>query len=96
MVGQTPAQHSGIHRSIHYMIIEGETAGTWRYSFSIGDRNYSGTVQAVLGLLAARRVRMKIDRVLRQNASIDHQSRQRVEKEVETPAPLVPPADPKG
>ena len=77
------------------MIIEGEVAGTWRYSFSIGDRNFSGTVEAVLGLLAARRVMMKINRVLRQNASIDHQSRQRVEKEVETPAPLVPPAEAK-
>ncbi|MCS3452967.1 MULTISPECIES: hypothetical protein [Bradyrhizobium] len=95
MVGETPAQHSGIHRSIHYMIIEGEAAGTWRYSFSIGDRNFAGTVQAVLGLLAARRVRMKIDRMLRQSASTDHQSRQRPEKEAETPAPPVPPTDPK-
>ncbi|MGX1349835.1 hypothetical protein AB7M49_003411 [Bradyrhizobium elkanii] len=95
MVEETRAQHSGIHRSIHYAIIEGEAAGTWRYSFSVGDRNFSGTVQAVLGLLAARRVRMKIDRVLRQNASIDDQCSQRPEKEGETPPPLVPPADPK-
>jgi hypothetical protein len=95
VVEETRAQHSGIHRSVHYTIIEGEAAGTWRYSFSIGDRNFSGTVQAVLGLLAARRVRMKIDRVLRQNASIDDQRSQRPEKEVETPPPLDPPADPK-
>ncbi|BBC03072.1 MULTISPECIES: hypothetical protein [Bradyrhizobium] len=95
MVEETRAQHSGIHRSVHYTIIEGEAAGTWRYSFSVRDRNFSGTVQAVLGLLAARRVRMKIDRVLRQNASIDDQRSQRPEKEVETAPPLDPPADPK-
>lgn len=90
MVRQTGAQLSGVHRSIHFLIIEAEAAGTWRYSFFIGDRNFSGTVQAVLGLLAARRVRMKIDRALRQNASIEAHTDTAFEPDV-PPNPIAPP-----
>ncbi|MGY4476373.1 hypothetical protein [Bradyrhizobium sp. USDA 3364] len=86
MAGEERAQQSGIHRSIRFLITEGETAGTWRYSFSIGDRNFTGKVQAVLGLLAARRVKMKINRMLKQNVPGGGD---------ETPPPPVPPADPK-
>ncbi|MBR0873183.1 hypothetical protein JQ633_22695 [Bradyrhizobium tropiciagri] len=66
MTGQGGAQQSGTHRSIRFVITEGETAGIWRYSFSIGGRNFTGKMQAVLGLLAARRVKIKIDRLLKQ------------------------------
>ncbi|MCC8941017.1 hypothetical protein [Bradyrhizobium ivorense] len=68
MTGPGRAQQSGTHRSIRFLITEDETAGAWRYSFSIGNRNFAGKIQAVLGLLAARRVKMKIDRVLRLDA----------------------------
>ena len=67
MIEQRRAQQSGIHRSIRFLITEAD--GTWQYSFSIGGRSYAGKITAVLGLLAARRVKMKIDRVLRQEAS---------------------------
>ena len=40
----------------------------------------------MLGLLAARRVKMKIDRLLKHNAPVEG---------AETPPPLVPPAGPK-
>ncbi|WGD54248.1 hypothetical protein QA641_10310 [Bradyrhizobium sp. CB1650] len=53
------------------MITEAEAPGTWSYSFSVGNRNFSGRVQAVLGLLAARRVKMKIDRALLHDASTE-------------------------
>jgi hypothetical protein len=69
VTGQGRTHQSGTHRSIRFVIIEGETAGTWRYSFSIGGRNFAGKMQAVMGLLAARRVKMKIDRLLRQGMS---------------------------
>ena len=69
MTGKGRAHHSGTHRSVHYLITESETAGIWRYWFSIGDRNFAGKVHAVLGLLAERRVMMNIDRVLRREVS---------------------------
>ncbi|MBR0893784.1 hypothetical protein JQ616_02390 [Bradyrhizobium tropiciagri] len=86
MAGQGRAQQSGTHRSIRFLITEADTPGFWQYSFSIGDRNFTGRIQAVLGLLAARRVKMKIDRLLKHNAPVEG---------VETPPPLVPPAGPK-
>ena len=82
MGGQGRAQQSGIHRSTHYLITEAGTPGTWHYSFFIGDRNFAGKVQAVLGLLAARRVRMKIDRLLKHNASMATHTDAAVEPDV--------------
>ena len=44
----------------HYTI-KGDDVGFWRYSFFIGERRVSGKINAKLGLLAVRRVKMKID-----------------------------------
>jgi len=66
-----PAQESGTHRSIPFEITEIEGTATWHYFFSIGNRNFSGKVQAVLGLLAVRRVRIKINRALKRDATIE-------------------------
>ncbi|WP_439394500.1 hypothetical protein ACRQ5Q_35195 [Bradyrhizobium sp. PMVTL-01] len=69
MAGKRPARHAGIHRSVHFEITEAANSGLWDYCFAIGNRNLSGRVQAILGLLAARRVKMKIDRALKHHAS---------------------------
>ena len=92
-----PARQSGIHRSIPFQITEIEGGGFWRYSFSIGSRDFSGTVQATLGLLAARRVKMKIDRVLGRHVSMEiHANAVTKPKPPRNPRPSLPakPTDP--
>ena len=69
MAGKQPGRQSGIHRSIHFLVTETGESGIWEYRFRVGTRDFSGKVQAILGLLAARRVKMKIDRALARDAS---------------------------
>ncbi|MBR1175021.1 hypothetical protein JQ617_13715 [Bradyrhizobium sp. KB893862 SZCCT0404] len=69
MAGKQPGRHSGIHRSIHFLIIETGQSGIWEYRFRVGARDVSGKVQAILALLAARRVKMRIDKALKQAAA---------------------------
>ena len=83
---ERPTQLSGIHRSIPFEITEIEDAATWQYLFSIGKRNFSGKVQAVLGLLAVRRVKIKINRALKRDATIED----RAEKVVSPKASRTP------
>jgi len=71
MAGKQPARHAGIHRSVHFEITETANPGLWDYCFAIGNRNFSGTVQAILWLLAARRVKMKIDRALKHDTATE-------------------------
>lgn len=55
---------SGFHRGASYTL-ERESIDRWNYSFSFANKVKSGTVQTRLGLLAVRRVRMIIDRALK-------------------------------
>ena len=61
-----PTEHSGFHRGIFYSVTKDPLSDRWRYSFSIGNDTMTGTVKVTLGLLAVRRVRMLIDRALRE------------------------------
>lgn len=60
-----PDHHAGIHRGIHYSLERNSAPGYWVYSYAIRDKVRSGRVQGRLPLLAVRRVRMRIDRDMR-------------------------------
>jgi len=60
-----PTVQTGFHREIFYRVEQTEGLDRWRYCFSICGRERIGTVEARLGLLAARRVRALIDKALR-------------------------------
>ncbi|MCK1268760.1 MULTISPECIES: hypothetical protein [unclassified Bradyrhizobium] len=59
-----PTSHTGFHRKVFYRVEQDEGLGRWRYCFSICGQERIGTIEARLGLLAARRVRGLIDKAL--------------------------------
>lgn len=53
-----------IHRGVEYTVTAGPP-GTWKWQFRIGDRVVTGKTEAMLQLLAMRRVQLRIDRELK-------------------------------
>jgi hypothetical protein len=53
------------HRGVEYMVATTATPGIWRWQFRIGDEVKSGRTETRIGLLAIRRVQLRIDRELK-------------------------------
>jgi hypothetical protein len=74
------AQHFGLgesqwkipmtYRGIDYSIAVTTTPGVWTWQFRIGDQLKSGKTETRIGLLAIRRVQLRIDRALKLAARI--------------------------
>lgn len=56
------------HRGVEFNIQEA-LPGQWRYSFKIDGKTIAGKTQTKLQLLAIHRVKVRIDRELRRDAS---------------------------
>jgi hypothetical protein len=57
------------HKGIEYMVAPSSSPGIWKWEFRIGDKVKTGKVETTLGLLAIRRVQLRINRELRSAAS---------------------------
>jgi len=53
------------HRGVEYMVVPSATPGVWQWQFRIGDQLKTGMTETRMGLLAVRRVRLRIDRELK-------------------------------
>lgn len=53
------------YRGIEYSIAVTPTPGIWKWQFRIGDEVKTGKTETRIGLLAVRRVQMRIDRALK-------------------------------
>lgn len=53
------------HRGVEFAVIP-SAPGVWKWQFRIGDTVINGKTETRLDLLAARRVRLRIDRELRE------------------------------
>jgi hypothetical protein len=56
------------HKGVEYTVVSGETPGIWRWQFRIGDEVKTGKTETRIGLLAIRRVQLRIDRELKKVA----------------------------
>jgi len=54
-----------VHKGIEFSVVTTEVPGIWRWRFAIDDEIRTGRTEARLGLLAIRRVKLKIDRELK-------------------------------
>ena len=54
-----------IHKGIEYSVAATVEPDVWQWHFQIGERIRTGKTRTRLGTMAARRVQMKIDAVLR-------------------------------
>jgi hypothetical protein len=54
-----------MHKGVEYMIAPTAIPGVWRWQFRIGDQVKTGRTETRLGLLAMRRVQLRIDRELK-------------------------------
>jgi hypothetical protein len=54
-----------IHKGIQYTVAVTAEPDVWRWQFQIGNRVRTGKTQTRLAALAARRVQLKIDAVLK-------------------------------
>lgn len=52
------------HKGIDYLVLATATPGLWEWQFQIGDTVKTGKTEAKLGLLAVRRVQLRINREL--------------------------------
>ncbi|MBI5318806.1 hypothetical protein [Bradyrhizobium sp.] len=55
-----------IHKGIEFTVVAAEAPGIWRWQFTINGETRGGRTEARLELLAIRRVRLRIDRALKQ------------------------------
>jgi hypothetical protein len=58
------------YRGIEYSVAITTTPGIWKWQFRIGDELKSGKTETRIGLLAIRRVQLRIDRALKLAARI--------------------------
>jgi hypothetical protein len=56
-----------IHKGIEFSVVATDVSGIWRWRFAINGEIKTGRTEARLELLAIRRVKLKIDRELKQN-----------------------------
>src|SRR5665213_3230721 len=56
------------HRGVDYTVALTTAPGVWQWQFRIGDRVKTGKTETNINLLAIRRVQLRIDRELRDNA----------------------------
>jgi hypothetical protein len=53
------------HKGIDYSVAMTTTPGVWKWRFQIGEKLNTGRTETRLGLLAIRRVQLRIDRELK-------------------------------
>jgi hypothetical protein len=53
------------HKGVEYSVAVTATPGIWKWQFRIGDRVKTGKTETRIGLLAIRRVQLRIDRELK-------------------------------
>ena len=53
------------HRGIEYTVTMTTVPGVWKWQFRIGDQVKTGKTETRIGLLAIRRVQLRIDRELK-------------------------------
>ncbi len=53
------------HRGVEYSVAMTAVPGVWKWQFRIGTELKTGKTETRIGLLAARRVELRIDRELR-------------------------------
>jgi len=53
------------YRGVEYSIAVTATPGIWKWQFRISDELKTGNTETRIGLLAVRRVQLRIDRALR-------------------------------
>lgn len=53
------------HRGVEYIVVMTAVPNVWKWQFRIGDEVKTGKTEARLGLLANRRVQLRIDRELK-------------------------------
>jgi hypothetical protein len=54
-----------IYRGVEYSVAMTTTPGIWKWQFRIGDELKTGKTETKIGLLAIRRVQIRIDRALK-------------------------------
>lgn len=57
------------YKGVEYSVVPSTIPGIWNWRFQIGDRVKTGRTETKLGLLAARRVQIRIDRELKKAAT---------------------------
>ncbi|MGB9113717.1 hypothetical protein [Bradyrhizobium sp.] len=58
------------YRGIDYSVAMTTTPGIWKWQFRIGDEFKAGKTETRIGLLAIRRVQLRIDRALKLAARV--------------------------
>jgi hypothetical protein len=53
------------HKGVEFTVTTTATPGVWKWQFQIGDEVKSGKTETRIGLLAVRRVQLRIDRELK-------------------------------
>ena len=53
------------HKGVDYTVAMTTTPGIWKWQFQIGEKVKTGKTETRIGLLAVRRVQLRIDRALR-------------------------------
>ena len=56
------------HKGVDYTVALTTTPGIWKWQFQIGEKVKTGKTETRIGLLAIRRVQLRIDRELKQTA----------------------------
>ena len=56
------------YRGVEYLVVPSATPGVWQWQFRIGDQLKTGKTETRIGLLAMRRVQLRIDRELKSAA----------------------------
>ena len=56
------------HKGVDYTVAMTTTPGIWKWQFQIGEKVKTGKTETRIGLLAIRRVQLRIDRELKQTA----------------------------
>jgi hypothetical protein len=60
-----------IYRGVEYSVAMTTTPGIWKWQFRIGDELKTGKTETKIGLLAIRRVQIRIDRALKLATRVD-------------------------
>jgi hypothetical protein len=58
------------HKGVDYTVALTTTPGIWKWQFQIGEKVRSGKTETRIGLLAIRRVQLRIDRELKRTARV--------------------------
>lgn len=70
-----------IHRGIQYTVVATAEPDVWEWRYELGDQIKTGKTQTRLAALAARRVKSKIDAVLRATQAHTHVVNERSERQ---------------